>query len=83
MGSIKLITEEEATGRVKEIFEEIKETLEIDFVPNVYRAMAPIPEYLDAQWNKTRAIMRRPGKLDKLTREIIAVAVSAVNGCRY
>jgi alkylhydroperoxidase/carboxymuconolactone decarboxylase family protein YurZ len=45
--------------------------------------MAPIPEYLETQWNKTKAIMQRPGKLDKLTREIIAVAVSAVNGCRY
>ncbi len=83
MGSIKLISEEEATGRVKEIFEEIKKTAGIDFVPNLYRAMAPIPEYLEAQWNKTKAIMQRPGKLDKLTREIIAVAVSAVNGCRY
>ncbi|UCB42222.1 MAG: carboxymuconolactone decarboxylase family protein [Dehalococcoidales bacterium] len=83
MGSIKLIPEEEATGRVKEIFEEIKEKLGIDFVPNLYRAMAPIPEYLETQWNKTKAIMQRPGKLDKLTREIIAVAVSTVNGCRY
>ena len=83
MSAINLITEEEATGKVKEIFEEIRESLGIDFVPNLYRAMAPIPEYLEAQWNKTKVIMQRPGKLDKLTREIIAVAVSAVNGCRY
>jgi alkylhydroperoxidase family enzyme len=83
MGSIKLIIEEETTGKVKEIFEEIKKSLGIDFVPNLYRAMASIPEYLDAQWNKTKAIMQRPGRLDKLTREIIAVVVSAVNGCKY
>ena len=83
MGSVKLISEDEATEKVKEIFEEIKETLGIDFVPNLYRAMAPIPEYLEPQWNKTKAIMQRPGKLDKLTREIIAVTVSAVNGCQY
>ncbi len=83
MGSIKLISEDEATGKVKEIFEEIKERLGIDFVPNLYRAMANTPEYLEAQWNKTKVIMQRPGKLDKLTREIIAVAVSAVNGCQY
>ncbi len=83
MGSINLVSEEDATGKVKEIFEEIKETLSIDFVPNLYRAMAPIPEYLEAQWNKTRVVMQRHGKLDNLTREIIAVAVSAVNGCRY
>jgi uncharacterized peroxidase-related enzyme len=83
MTSVKLISDEEATGKVKEIFEDIKETLGIDFVPNLYRAMAHIPEYLEAHWNKTRATMQRPGKLDKLTREIIAVAVSAVNGCQY
>lgn len=83
MASIKLISEEEATGKTKEIFEEIKETLGIDFVPNLYRAMAPIPEYLEAQWNKTRVVMQRTGKLDSLTREIIAVAVSAVSGCKY
>ena len=83
MTSVKLISEEEATGKVKEIFEDIKERLEIGFVPNLYRAMANTPEYLEAQWNKTKVIMQRPGKLDKLTREIIAVAVSAVNGCQY
>ena len=83
MVSMKLISEEEATGKVKEIFGEIKEQLGIDFVPNLYRAMAPVPEYLEAQWHKTKAIMQRPGKLDRLTREIIAVAVSAVNGCHY
>lgn len=83
MASVKLISEGEATGKVKEIFEDIKERLEIDFVPNLYRAMAHTPEYLEAHWNKTKAIMQRPGKLDKLTREIIAVAVSAVNGCSY
>jgi len=27
--------------------------------------------------------MTAPGHLDRLTREIIAVAVSAVSGCRY
>ncbi len=83
MTLIKLISEEEATGRVKEIFEEIKKTLGIDFVPNLYRAMAHVPEYLEAHWTKTKAVMQRPGKLDKLTREIIAVAVSAVNGSYY
>ncbi len=83
MTLVKLISEEEATGKAKDVFEDIKETLGIDFVPNLYRAMAHTPEYLEAHWNKTKAIMQRPGKLDKLTREIIAVAVSAVNGCRY
>ncbi len=83
MASINLIPEEEATGKVKQIFQEIQTALEIDFVPNLYRAMAPKPDYLEANWNKVKSVMVEEGKLDRLTKEIIAVAVSAVNGCDY
>lgn len=83
MASIKLISEEEATGKVKDIYDEIKSQLGIDFVPNLYKVMAANPEYLAANWNKVNAVMVREGKLDRLTKEIIAVAVSAVNACDY
>jgi alkylhydroperoxidase family enzyme len=83
MATIKLIPKEEATGKLQEIYQEIMETLGIDFVPNMYRAMAHKPSYLEANWNRTKTIMQEPGKLDKLTKEIIAVAVSAVGGCDY
>jgi uncharacterized peroxidase-related enzyme len=82
MATVRLISEEEATGRVREIFEDIKATKKIDFVPNVWRAMAVNPEHLDLAWTKTKAIMR-PGRLDMLTKEIIALAVSITNGCTY
>ncbi len=83
MALIKMVSEEEATGRVKELYEEIKKSLGIDFVPNMYKIMAPNPDFLEVNWNKTQTIMSAPGKLDKLTKEIIAVAVSAVNSCQY
>ena len=83
MASIKLITEEEATGKVKEIYKDIRQTLGTDFVPNLYKAMAPKPGYLEANWNKVKAVMNGPGKLDQMTKEIIAVSVSAVMGCQY
>ncbi len=84
MASIKMITEEEATGKVKDIYEEIKSQLGIDFVPNMYKIMAHKPDYLETTWNKTKTIMHdKKGKLDNLTKEIIAVAVSATMGCKY
>ena len=83
MASIKLVDEADATGKTKSIYEDIRTTLGIDFVPNMYRAMAVKPDYLEANWNKVKAVMKGPGKLDALTKEIIAVAVSAVMGCRY
>jgi alkylhydroperoxidase/carboxymuconolactone decarboxylase family protein YurZ len=83
MASIKMISEEEASSRVKEIYEDIKRVLDIDFVPNLYKVMASKPGYLEANWNKVKSIMVEQGKLDRLTKEIIAVAVSAVLGCKY
>ena len=82
MTSLKMISEDEATGKVKELYVEIKATLGIDFVPNMYRAMASKPDYLESQWRRSQAIMRG-NKLDPLTKEIIAVAVSAVMACDY
>jgi alkylhydroperoxidase/carboxymuconolactone decarboxylase family protein YurZ len=83
MASISMVPEAEATGKVEDVYADIKATLGIDFVPNLYKVMAAKPEYLEANWNKAKAVMVAPGKLDRLTKEIIAVAVSAVNGCVY
>ena len=57
MASIKMIEEEKATGKVREIYEEIKSQLDIDFVPNLYKVMASKPEYLVANWNRVKQIM--------------------------
>jgi len=83
MATIKMVPEEEATGRVKEIYEEIKSELGIDFVPNLYKVMAAKPAYLELNWQRSKEIMGKEGKLDRLTKEVIAVAVSAVNACDY
>jgi alkylhydroperoxidase/carboxymuconolactone decarboxylase family protein YurZ len=83
VAAIKMVEEAEAAGRVKDIYEEIKDTLEIDFVPNMYKLMAPNPAYLEANWNKVTAVMIESGNLDRMTKEIIAVSVSAVNSCDY
>jgi len=83
MASIKMINEDEATGKRKEIYDDIKQALGIDFVPNMYKIMASKPGYLETNWNKIKTVMQEPGKLDSLTKEIIAVAVSAVMGCQY
>lgn len=82
MALIRLITEQEATGKVRAIFDDIKQTKGIDFVPNIWRALATCPDHLEATWQKLKTVMR-PGKLDLLTKEIIALAVSVTNGCTY
>ena len=56
-----MIPEEEAIGKVKEVYEDIKSHLGIDFVPNLYKVMASKPGYLEANWNKVKAVMIEPG----------------------
>ena len=82
MASIEMISEEKATGKVKELYQEIMESLGTDFVPNMYKVMGHKPDFLEAQWRKTQTVMKAE-RLDSLTKEIIAVAVSAVSGCDY
>jgi alkylhydroperoxidase/carboxymuconolactone decarboxylase family protein YurZ len=41
------------------------------------------PRLPRGQLAKGEGVMVAPGKLDRLTKEIIAVAVSAVNACAY
>ena len=83
MASVKLISEDEATGKVKALYDEIMADLGTDFVPNLYKAMASNPAYLEANRQREKAIMSESKRLDPLTKEIIAVAVSAVNACDY
>ena len=83
MANVRMPAEDEVSGRVKAIYDEIKTEFGIDFVPHLYRVMALSPAYLEANWAKVKAVMMQEGHLDRLTKEIVAVAVSAVNGCVY
>jgi AhpD family alkylhydroperoxidase len=82
MPTVKLITEEEATGPVQEIYDDIKKTYGLSFVPNAYKAMAVYPEFLEAQWRKIKAL-RASRELSAREKEFVALAVSATNGCAY
>lgn len=72
-----------AEGKVRMIYVDFKKTLEIDFIPNMYQAMAFNPDYLDLTWNKVQAIMNKEGELDKNTKDIIALTVSIMSGSTY
>lgn len=88
IATIRPVSEAEATGKVAEIFADIKSTKKIDFVPNLWRVLATNPAQLEVVWNSLKTLMHpeavgRESPLDPRTREIIALAVSATNGCSY
>jgi AhpD family alkylhydroperoxidase len=80
--TVALVDERTATGRVRDIFDDIKATKQIDFVPNFWRALAAHPDNLERGWAQGKSIMR-DGKVSLLIKEIVALAVSVTNSCRY
>jgi AhpD family alkylhydroperoxidase len=82
MPTVKLVDETTDHPIIRAIFADIKATKKIDRVPNIWRALATHPEHLELCWTRLKAIMQ-PGRLDLLTKEIIALAVSVTNSCRY
>ncbi len=82
MPTVKLVDENSTHPKVRAVFADIKATKNIDRIPNIWRALATNPDHLELCWTRLKAIMQ-PGKLDMLTKEIIALAVSATNGCSY
>src|SRR5207245_632840 len=79
---VRAIPEAEATGKVKAIYDEILASRKLARVPHFWRVLASHPDYLEATWNKLKVVMR-PGRIDRVTKEMIAVAVSATNNCDY
>ena len=82
MATVKLVEYEEASPEVREVFDDIMATRQIDWVNNFWKALAVQPELLKRTWEGVKTVMA-PGALDPLVKEMIYVAVSATNGCPY
>jgi len=66
MSLYRTVSEKKAKGKVKAVYEDIKATKKIDFVPNFWKALSINPDHLEATWRKLKAVMKL-GKLDLLT----------------
>jgi AhpD family alkylhydroperoxidase len=82
MATVKYVDEHTTNPKVKAVFDDIKATRKVERINNFWRALATNPEHLESVWRHLKSVMK-PGKIDLLTKEIIAVAVSATNGCAY
>ncbi len=88
VATVRPVEEADATGRVAEVFADIRATKGLDAVPRFWRVLATNPAHLDQVWTRLKALMHpeaegRTGRLEPMTREIIALAVSVTNGCAY
>jgi AhpD family alkylhydroperoxidase len=82
MAVVALLSDEEAAPEARAVFDEIRAARGTDYVNNFWRALAHDPALLRATWERVRDVMA-PGALDPMVKEMVYVAVSAVNGCSY
>ena len=82
MAIFKTISEKQAKGKVKKIFNEIKRLRKIKKIPNFWKILANNPETLERTWTSLQQVMKK-GALDPMIKELIYVAVSITNNCEY
>ena len=69
--------------RVKAVFDDIRATRKTDFINNLWRYLAFDPALLESTWAEVKRVMAQPGALDPLTREMIYITASIINGCSF
>jgi len=73
---------QDASPEVRAVYDDIMATRRTDWVNNFWKVLAHDPPTLSRLWGNIKEVMG-PGALDPLTKELLYVAVSASNGCRY
>jgi AhpD family alkylhydroperoxidase len=71
-----------APAEVRAVYDDIMATRGVDWVNNFWKVLAHDPPTLRRIWSSIKQVMA-PGALDPLTKEMIYLAVSVTNGCRY
>ena len=82
MPTVKMVEYEDASPEVRAVYDDIMSTRKTDSVNNFWKTIAVHPPTLARTWRDLKEVMA-PGRLDPLTKEMIAIAVSATNGCAY
>jgi AhpD family alkylhydroperoxidase len=82
MTTARMVEYADASPEVRAVYDEIMATKGIDWVPNVWKTLGSHPPLLRTLWEGISDSLKA-GRLDALTKEMIAVAVSATNGCEY
>ena len=81
---VKTFTENEATGRLGEVYAELmKHPLSGGRMPNIMKCMGLRPEALLSVWRLNMGITFGASTLGRAREEMIATAVSALNHCHY
>ena len=82
MSTVQMIEYDVASDEIRSIYDDIMATRQTETVNNFWKVLASRPDLLKDTWNDVKSVMSA-GELDPLTKEMVYVAVSAVNACDY
>lgn len=82
MAAVPLVEYEAASAEVRAVYDDIMATRQTDWINNFWKALANDPATLRRTWESLKEVMA-PGALDPAVKELIYLAVSVTNGCRY
>ena len=83
MTFIKTIPKEEAQSPLKELYQEIEDTIAFKKVPNAFISSSIDPEITRGVWQVVKSILLRDSSIDMSLKETIALVVSKNNSCSY
>ena len=81
MAWIKVIEEDEAEGKLKDLYERMRDPR--GPVDNILKIHSLNPRSLLAHFEFYKTTMHGPSELSRSDREMVAVVVSSINRCHY
>lgn len=81
MAWIKMVPEEEADGKLKELYQKYKEPW--GGVDHIIKIHSLNPKSMQTHYDLYAHLMRGRSPLSRVQREMIAVVSSSLNRCRY
>ncbi|MFL7790941.1 MAG: hypothetical protein AB8I69_02280, partial [Anaerolineae bacterium] len=82
ISTLPMIEEYEATEQVADIYDEIKREMQVPFVPNIMKALAPSPEALTIAWGVYRSFFEQTTLPHSLV-PMVLYAIAEAGNCRY
>jgi uncharacterized peroxidase-related enzyme len=80
---VPMVEEADATGRVAELYDNIKAKTGFPFVPDMFRLSSSRPALLNVISTGYQGVFIEDAVLERRMRELIAAWTSKVNGCPY
>jgi AhpD family alkylhydroperoxidase len=82
MPALPIIEYDKASPEIRAVYDDIMATRKTDWINNFWKVLANHPASLRRTWESLKQVMA-PGALDPMTKELLYLAVSVTNDCKY